>query len=115
MLHTVYDPREIIAERVRFTPADYAPTARCRGAHNRLGLAYQMGFLQLTGGSPPSSRSNCSTTGSFLARVRSPSIRQRSRPMPHGARRYRSTSTSSGSTWGFAPLARRSMMHSVAS
>jgi hypothetical protein len=35
--------------------------------------------------------------------------------MPHGARRYRSTSTSSGSTWGFAPLARRSMMRSVAS
>jgi Domain of unknown function (DUF4158) len=52
MLHTVYYPREIIAERVRFTPADYAPIARCRGAHNRLGLAYQMGFLQLTGRFP---------------------------------------------------------------
>src|SRR6266571_1159906 len=52
MLHTVYYPREIITERVMFTPADHAQIARCRGSHNRLGLAYQMGFLRLTGRFP---------------------------------------------------------------
>jgi hypothetical protein len=52
MLHTVYYPREIIAERVQYTPAVHAQIARCRGAHNGLGLAYQMGFLRLTGRFP---------------------------------------------------------------
>jgi hypothetical protein len=45
-------PRELIAERVVFTPADHAQIALCRGAHNRLGLAYQMAFLRLTGRFP---------------------------------------------------------------
>jgi hypothetical protein len=48
MLHLLHYPREIIAERVVFTPADQAQIALCRGPHNRLGFAYQMGFLRLT-------------------------------------------------------------------
>jgi Tn3 transposase DDE domain/Domain of unknown function (DUF4158) len=52
MEDTLLYPRELIAERVVFTPADYAQIALCRGAHNRLGLAYQMAFLRLTGRFP---------------------------------------------------------------
>ena len=52
MLDTIPYPRELIAERVVFTPADHAQIALCRGAHNRLGLAYQMAFLRLTGRFP---------------------------------------------------------------
>jgi hypothetical protein len=39
MLHLVHYPRELIAERVVFTPADQAQIATCRGSHNRLGFA----------------------------------------------------------------------------
>jgi uncharacterized protein DUF4158 len=52
MLHLLHYPRELIAEWVVFTPADHAQIARCRGQHNRLGFAYQMGFLRLTGRFP---------------------------------------------------------------
>jgi Domain of unknown function (DUF4158) len=52
MLETTPYPRELIAERVVFTPADHAQSALCRGDHNRLGLAYQMAFLRLTGRFP---------------------------------------------------------------
>jgi hypothetical protein len=52
MEDTLLYPRELIAERVVFTPADHAQIALCRGAHNRLGLAYQMAFLRLTGRFP---------------------------------------------------------------
>src|SRR2546427_115339 len=52
MEDTLFYPRELIAERVVFTPADHAQIALCRGAHNRLGLAYQMAFLRLTGRFP---------------------------------------------------------------
>jgi hypothetical protein len=52
MEDTLFYPRELIAERVVFTPADHAQIALCRGAHNRLGFAYQMAFLRLTGRFP---------------------------------------------------------------
>lgn len=52
MLHPLHYPREFIVERVVFTPADHTQIALCRGAHNRLGFAYQMGFLRLTGRFP---------------------------------------------------------------
>jgi Domain of unknown function (DUF4158) len=52
MVDTLLYPRELIAERVVFTPADHAQIALCRGAHNRLGFAYQMAFLRLTGRFP---------------------------------------------------------------
>jgi len=52
MLHLMHYPREIIAARVVFTPADQAPIALCRGPHKRLGFAYQRGFLHLTGRFP---------------------------------------------------------------
>jgi len=52
MLDTIPYPRELIAERVVFTPADHAQIVLCRGAHNRLGFAYQMAFLRLTGRFP---------------------------------------------------------------
>ena len=52
MEDTLLYPRELIAERVRFTPADHAQIALCRGDHHRLGLAYQMAFLRLTGRFP---------------------------------------------------------------
>ena len=52
MLHALYYPRDLITERVRFTPADHAKIAHCRGVHNRLGFAYQMGFVRLTGRFP---------------------------------------------------------------
>ena len=39
MLHAVHYPRDLIADRVRFTPADQVQIAHCRGAHNRLGFA----------------------------------------------------------------------------
>ena len=52
MLHAVHYPRDLIADRVRFTPADQAQIAHCRGVHNRLGFAYQLGFLRLTGRFP---------------------------------------------------------------
>ena len=45
MEDTLLYPRELIAARVVFTPADHAQIALCRGAHNRLGFAYQMAFL----------------------------------------------------------------------
>ena len=48
----VHYPRELIAERVVLTPADHAQIAACRGPHNRLGFAYQLGFLHLTGRFP---------------------------------------------------------------
>jgi hypothetical protein len=37
MLETLPYPRELIAERVVFTPADHAQIALCRGAHNLSG------------------------------------------------------------------------------
>jgi hypothetical protein len=46
MLHAVHYPRELIADRVRFTPTDQAQIAHCRGAHNRPGFAYQLEFLR---------------------------------------------------------------------
>ena len=52
MLHALYYPRDLITERVRFTPADHTQIAHCRGVHNRLGFAYQMGFVRLTGRFP---------------------------------------------------------------
>jgi hypothetical protein len=52
MLHLLHYPRELIAERVVFTLADHAQIATCRGVHNRLGFAYQLGFLHLTGHFP---------------------------------------------------------------
>jgi hypothetical protein len=52
MEDTLRYPRELIAARVVFTPADHAQIALCRGAHNRLGFAYQMAFLRLTGRFP---------------------------------------------------------------
>src|SRR5439155_17964853 len=52
MLHAFYYPRDLITERVRFTPADHAQITHCRGVHNRLGFAYQMGFVRLTGRFP---------------------------------------------------------------
>jgi hypothetical protein len=52
MEDTLLYPRELIAARVVFTPADHAQIALCRGAHNRLGFAYQMAFLRLTGRFP---------------------------------------------------------------
>jgi hypothetical protein len=52
MLETIPYPRELIAEQVVFTPADHAQIALCRGAHNRLGFAYQIAFLRLTGRFP---------------------------------------------------------------
>ena len=52
MEDTLLYPRELIAERVVFTPADHAQIALCRGAHNRLGFAYPMAFLRLTGRFP---------------------------------------------------------------
>ena len=52
MLETMPYPRDLIAERIVFTPADHAQIALCRGTHNRLGLAYQMAFLRLTGRFP---------------------------------------------------------------
>ena len=52
MLHAVYYPHDLITERVRFTPADHTPIAHCRGVHNRLGFAYQRGFVRLTGRFP---------------------------------------------------------------
>ena len=52
MLYLLHYPHELIAERVVFTPADLARIDRCRGSHNRLGFAYQMGFLHLTGRFP---------------------------------------------------------------
>jgi hypothetical protein len=41
-----------MADRVIFTPADHDRIALCRGSHNRLGFAYQMGFMRLTGRLP---------------------------------------------------------------
>jgi Domain of unknown function (DUF4158) len=52
MEDTLFYPRDLIAERVVFTPADHAQIALCRGDHNRLGWAYQMAFLRLTGRFP---------------------------------------------------------------
>jgi hypothetical protein len=52
MEDTLRYPRELIAERVGFTPAAHAPIARCRGDHNRLGLAYPLALLRLTGRLP---------------------------------------------------------------
>ena len=74
MLHAVHYPRDLIADRVRFTPADQAQIAQCRGAHNRLGFAYQLGFLRLTGRFPAQQPWNCSTTSWSLSPMRSPSI-----------------------------------------
>jgi Domain of unknown function (DUF4158) len=48
ILHLLHYPPKLIAERVVFTPADQAQIASCRGLHNRLGFAYQIGFLRLT-------------------------------------------------------------------
>ena len=45
--------REVgITERVRVTPAAHTQIAHCRGVHNRLGLAYQRGWVRLTGRFP---------------------------------------------------------------
>jgi hypothetical protein len=52
MLHAVHYPRDLIVDRVRFTPADHTQIAQCRGVYNRLGFAYQLGFLRLTGRFP---------------------------------------------------------------
>ena len=52
MLHTVHYPHDIMTDRGTFTPSDHDQIARCRGPHNRLGFAYQMGFMRLTGRLP---------------------------------------------------------------
>jgi hypothetical protein len=52
MLYTVPYPREIMVDRVVFNAHDQNLIALCRGAHNRLGFAYQMGFVRLTGRFP---------------------------------------------------------------
>ena len=52
MLRPVHYPREIMVDRVVFTPCDHDRISLCRGAHNRLGFAYQMGFVRLTGRFP---------------------------------------------------------------
>ena len=77
MEDTLLYPRELIAERVVFTPADHAQIALCRGDHNRLGLAYQMAFLRLTGRFPSQQPLG---TAPGCAGV----CRRRTRPGPHG-------------------------------
>ena len=52
MEDTLRYPRELLAVRAVCTPADHAQIALCRGTHNRLGFAYQMAFLRLTGRFP---------------------------------------------------------------
>ena len=52
MLHTVHYPHDLMVDRVHFTPADHHRITLCRGSHNRLGFAYQMGFMRLTGRLP---------------------------------------------------------------
>jgi TnpA family transposase len=52
MLYTVHYPREIMVDRVGFNAHDQNLIALCRGVHNRLGFAYQMGFVRLTGRFP---------------------------------------------------------------
>src|SRR5215475_1388717 len=52
MVDTLLYPRDLITEQVVFTSADHAQITLCRGDHNRLGLAYQMAFLRLTGRLP---------------------------------------------------------------
>jgi Domain of unknown function (DUF4158) len=52
MLYTVHYPREIMVDRVVFDAHDQNLIALCRGTHNRLGFAYQMGFVRLTGRFP---------------------------------------------------------------
>ena len=44
--------REQIIERATFTPSDRTLISRCRGDQNRLGFAYQMAFVRLTGRFP---------------------------------------------------------------
>ena len=65
MEDTLLYPRELIAERVRFTPADHPQIALCRGDHHRLGLAYQMAFC----GSPAAFRATTAGTAPGCASV----------------------------------------------
>lgn len=52
MVDMLLSPRELIAARVVLTPADQVQIALCRGAHNRLGVAYQIAFVRLPGRFP---------------------------------------------------------------
>jgi hypothetical protein len=45
-------PRQLIAERVRFSAEDCTRIARCRRSCNRLGFAYQLAFVRLLGRFP---------------------------------------------------------------
>ena len=47
-------PREIIAERVVFTPAAQAQIAACRGPHNRLGMPIKWASSTSQAAFPPS-------------------------------------------------------------
>ena len=44
--------RRQLAERAALSAADMAEVNRCRRDHNRLGFAYQLGFVKLTGRLP---------------------------------------------------------------
>ena len=48
----IYYPRQQIVERASFTAQDRARIDRCYGDHRRLGFAYQMAFVRLTGRFP---------------------------------------------------------------
>lgn len=52
VLSNLYYPRQQITERARFTAQDRARIHRCYGDHRRLGFAYQMAFVRLTGRFP---------------------------------------------------------------
>lgn len=45
-------PRQQIAEEATFTVEDRLQVRQCRGSHNRLGFAYQIAFVRLTGRFP---------------------------------------------------------------
>lgn len=45
-------PKQRIAEHAALTPHDRARINQCRRNHNRLGFAYQMAFIRLTGRFP---------------------------------------------------------------
>ena len=41
------DPREQLIREASLAKEDLAEGARCRGGYNRLGIAYQIGFVRL--------------------------------------------------------------------